>query len=429
MPTPAKTLRFPHRRSVGTLYVAPENQPEEWELLSQVRGLIVTPENNPIKWDLLDEARGTVSVPANVKLKLKVLARGASLAPLNELKEDDLHVLDLGHSDVSDISLAHVRGLTGVRVLELTSTDITDHGLEHVSTLINIQSLGLSHSRVTSRGLPHLQAMNQLRELWMSGTDVNDGGMQSFKFPDTIVQLGLSGTKITDKGLIALNSLKNLLRVYLFNTAVSKDGTEKLKAAVPGCRIKWHPPVAADELARDDRSLRGNAQEFPLIDFSVPVRTLDEKKFWQVISLLDWDKAGDDEAVIEPAVEELASLPTQDIMAFADILSEKLYELDAECFAREIGQDAYDGNKQNFAKQWFLMVRCCVVANGEDLYEEVLENPQAIPKDMEFASLLNVAPEAYRRKTNKKFVYTTAFNYETFSNKKGWSVYGVDASA
>ena len=27
-----RILRFPHRRSVGTLFVAPLSQPEEWEL-------------------------------------------------------------------------------------------------------------------------------------------------------------------------------------------------------------------------------------------------------------------------------------------------------------------------------------------------------------------------------------------------------------
>ncbi len=42
--TEERIIRFPHRRSIGTLFVAPESQPEEWELLTVVRGLVVSPE-------------------------------------------------------------------------------------------------------------------------------------------------------------------------------------------------------------------------------------------------------------------------------------------------------------------------------------------------------------------------------------------------
>ncbi|HEY9733711.1 MAG TPA: hypothetical protein V6C89_17480, partial [Drouetiella sp.] len=63
MTIPEKTVKFPHRRSIGSLFVADESQPEEWQLLSQVRGLIVTPENQPIKLEWLEEARANVVVP------------------------------------------------------------------------------------------------------------------------------------------------------------------------------------------------------------------------------------------------------------------------------------------------------------------------------------------------------------------------------
>ncbi len=57
-----KILSFPKKRSLGVLYYAPFDQPEEWQLLTQVRGLIVMPENEPIRWELLDEARGKVTI-------------------------------------------------------------------------------------------------------------------------------------------------------------------------------------------------------------------------------------------------------------------------------------------------------------------------------------------------------------------------------
>ena len=64
MPIPPKTVKFPHRRSIGSLYVAEESQPEEWQLLSQVRGLIVAPENQPIKWGWLEESGQRLGRPA-----------------------------------------------------------------------------------------------------------------------------------------------------------------------------------------------------------------------------------------------------------------------------------------------------------------------------------------------------------------------------
>ena len=46
-----------------------------------------------------------------------------------------------------------------------------------------------------------------------------------------------------------------------------------------------------------------------------------------------------------------------------------------------------------------------------------------MPADLTFESLLYVSMAAYERKTGKKFVAASAFNYETYSNKKGWAKY------
>lgn len=428
-----KILRFPHRRSIGSLYYAPKSQPEEWELLSQVRALVVSPENQPIKWELLDEARGTVKIPAGVKLKLKVNPKGATLSPLSELAPDDLHVLDLGHTDVTDSSLAHIESLRGLRVLELTSTDITDEGLLHVAKLTGLTSLGLSHSRISDEGVKELGGLTRLRELWMSSTDIDDAGLEGLSLPQTLVQLGLSGTRITDEGLKRLYSLKSLIRIYLFSTQVTREGTEELKKALPSCRVKWCPPQNLDDedfglgsfdaepVDEDEAVLKRLTETFPLLDFSAPSKTMNESRFWQIIDMLDWESHGDDEKVVEPLVEELSLGSVEDILIFQDLLSEKLFVLDGEDFAREIGQDAYQGDKTSFAKEWFLGVRCCVVANGREYFEEVLNSPSEIPKDLEFRALLEIAPAAYRRKTNKRLRYTPSHNYETFSNKRAWA--------
>jgi hypothetical protein len=416
-----KTLKFPHRRSIGTLYAAPCNQPEEWELLSQVRGLVVTPENQPIKWEWLEEARGSVRVPSQAKIKLKISTRGTGLSALASLADDDLHALDLSHSQVTDTSLQHLSGLSGLKVLELTSTCIGDEGLAALKALNHLQSLGMSYSRVSSVGLRHLKGLKNLREVWLSGTDVDDSGLECFQGLSLLVQLGLSSTKVTDAGLRYLSHLHNLLRVYLFNTRVSHNGAQGLKCLIPGCRVKWHPtkihtfdPDDRDFKAVNDTETESNLQSVCETPFA-------EEKFWGIIDLLDWQRSDDDAAVIEPAVHALSQMSTEEICGFAEQLAEKLYMLDGEAYACQIGRDSYKGARGDFSKNWFLYVRCCVVANGKSFYQEVLHNPKEMPEDMEFQSLLAIAAKAYKRKTGQRFNYTTKCNYETFSNKELWS--------
>jgi hypothetical protein len=88
--------------------------------------------------------------------------------------------------------------------------------------------------------------------------------------------------------------------------------------------------------------------------------------------------------------------------------------------AREIGDEAYTGLHDHFSVDWFLDVRCCVVANGKRTFETVLKNPKRMPKGMEFEALLQVAAQAYQAKTGEDFAFIPSVSYETFSNKAGW---------
>ncbi len=147
---------------------------------------------------------------------------------------------------------------------------------------------------------------------------------------------------------------------------------------------------------------------------------LTEERFWELISMLDWSKTGNDDAVIEPVVNALANSSVRHIYEFEDILSEKLYQLDGIEYARNTGDNAYMSEDDFFSVDGFLYDRCCVVANGKAFFEQVLKDPAKMPKEMDFEPLLNIASKAYKRKTGKEFKYFPAFNYETFSNKEGW---------
>lgn len=149
---------------------------------------------------------------------------------------------------------------------------------------------------------------------------------------------------------------------------------------------------------------------------------MDNAQFWRIISQFDWERDGSDADIIAPAVAALAALPLEDIAAFEELLSQKLYALDTLAHARNIGDDAYVDKRRYFSIDSFLYARCCVVANGERFYNSVLNDPSQFPEDVEFEGLLGLASAAVERKTGRApDGFDTSVSYETFSNRAGWA--------
>lgn len=143
--------------------------------------------------------------------------------------------------------------------------------------------------------------------------------------------------------------------------------------------------------------------------------SMNEDRFWDIISLLDWSKAGNDDAVIEPAIRQLAMLSEAAILSFYDLLAEKLYLLDGRTYAMNSVKSG-----ESISADLFLYARCCVVANGRSFYEEVLSNPTAFPKELFFEALLDIPEHAWLRKTGQILEHLTKYNYETGFNPSGW---------
>nr|WP_244659764.1 DUF4240 domain-containing protein [Priestia megaterium] len=147
---------------------------------------------------------------------------------------------------------------------------------------------------------------------------------------------------------------------------------------------------------------------------------MDDQVFWGIISLLDWSKE-DEEAIVEAAIKELSTFTVWKIRHFEETLSYKLFLLDTEEHAREMGEDCFASQDQHFSPDLFLYARCAVVAHGKEVFEDVLSNPSKMLKDTEFEILLSLSSEAYYVKMGKEFEYESRCSYETFSNKEGWS--------
>jgi len=145
------------------------------------------------------------------------------------------------------------------------------------------------------------------------------------------------------------------------------------------------------------------------------------KGYIETNDLSNIQKTGDDDAVLKPALKRLVSMTIDDIKLFAEIVTEKLFNLDGLLYASNIGSYSYKGKNEFFSTDYFLYVRCCVVANGKDYYESVIKDPTQMPKEMDFEALLYLADEAYNKKmkTEGEFI-ETKLSFETYSNIEKW---------
>ena len=143
---------------------------------------------------------------------------------------------------------------------------------------------------------------------------------------------------------------------------------------------------------------------------------MEDCAFWEIIRLFDWSEAQDDNEIMQSAINRLTQLSLEELHEFDEILATKLYALDAEKYAKDIGF----GSEHYLSADMFLYVRCWVVAHGKAFYEQVMNDPALMPKDLEFESLLYLTSEAANQKGIDDYFYDTRISYETFSNQNGW---------
>ena len=138
------------------------------------------------------------------------------------------------------------------------------------------------------------------------------------------------------------------------------------------------------------------------------VDELPDDMFWDFIKLIDMRKKNP----MRGLIKKLKESPIDVIYSFEETLSHKLFQLDTPEHA---GQ-----SEEYLSPDVFLYARCAVVAKGRDFYETVIKNSSPIDLEEDAEELLEVASEAYEKKTDEPFDYVSTYDYETFSNKSAW---------
>ncbi len=217
-----------------------------------------------------------------------------------------------------------------------------------------------------------------------------------------------------------IEQIENSYTVTWGKIGTEGRSNEKSFSTVEECS-KEVEKLVKEKLNKDYQETDDNANipDKPILEY----RPINEDIFWEIISSFNWKKLGDDDAVLRPALKRLVSMTVEDIQQFAEILAEKLYNLDGLVYASNIGPDSYKGEDEFFSTDYFLYVRCCVVANGKDYYESILADPTQMPKEMDFEPLLYFADEAYNKKMKTEEEYLdTKLSFETYSNIDAWKV-------
>jgi hypothetical protein len=141
----------------------------------------------------------------------------------------DLECLMLrGCTNFSDAGLEHLEGLVRLKELFLDDAKITDAGLAHLRGMRRLESLGLDRANVTDAGLAHLEGMSRLQFLNLRGTGITDAGLARLKALTGLRSLNLERSEVTDAGLAQLNDLARLKDLWLGGPKITDAGLVQL---------------------------------------------------------------------------------------------------------------------------------------------------------------------------------------------------------
>lgn len=178
------------------------------------------------------------NVPEAVRVKqetakrAKVAALAATLATLQKrLPGTMLRAVAPGETDLEFAPGADPAHFGDTQLRELTAVGE------------DVILLDLRRTAVTDAGLAALAKMPNLRRLQLQETSTGDAGLLELKTLANLEVLNLYDTHVTDKGVAALASLKKLKRLYVGRTAVTNTGEVALHKQIPKLEIVKPEPI------------------------------------------------------------------------------------------------------------------------------------------------------------------------------------------
>ncbi len=165
---------------------------------------------------------------------LNLSGSGISNEDLTHLQKlSKLQVLQFNSNQISNTGLKNLRGLMNLKVLELTATKVSDAGLTYLTPIQTLERLSLTGTKVSDAGLEILGNMPRIQELWLAGTDITDDGLRHLVNLKHLTFLVLNHTNVSDEGVEYLAKIKSLQYLYYDETHITEAGFRELKNALP----------------------------------------------------------------------------------------------------------------------------------------------------------------------------------------------------
>ncbi|MCE9524458.1 MAG: hypothetical protein K8R36_00220 [Planctomycetales bacterium] len=160
------------------------------------------------------------------------------LGPKQFLTNESIKDIQFTNQPQSDADFAIIEKFPNARMIVMQSGKITDAGLSSVAKLKHLKELWITSTPISDAGLVHLQELVDLERLVLNSTPISDDGLKNFRGMKKLKSLHLVNCGgITDKGIDELENLKSLEQLYVESTRVTAAGADRLRAALPNCKI------------------------------------------------------------------------------------------------------------------------------------------------------------------------------------------------
>ncbi len=160
----------------------------------------------------LDKEKITASTTSKPLVDLESLRNIVKSEKVNA--KGEIINLDLTGVSITESHLAAIGTLQSLQSLNLYKTNLTDDGLKALAKPSNLSYLAIGRTRITSDGLRHLTGLKKIKGLRINGNK-----------------------DIGDSGVPHLTDMKKLTVLQINNTSISEAGIQKLKRALPNCKI------------------------------------------------------------------------------------------------------------------------------------------------------------------------------------------------
>ena len=114
---------------------------------------------------------------------------------------------------------------------------VTDAGLAQLEGLPDLDTLNLGGAKIDGSGVAHLRESKKLKWLSLECTQVDDAGVTNLAGFSELAYLNLLSTPVTDAAADVLVKLHRLEMVVVSGTKMTEAGVEKLRKALPSCRV------------------------------------------------------------------------------------------------------------------------------------------------------------------------------------------------